>query len=224
MRTFVPAQLFASFALVALQCGGPADAPPHDGPARSELVLDPADADTAVFAMGCFWCAETAFEGTPGVAEVTSGFAGGTVPNPTYDQVTAGGTGHYESVQVIYAPATVDYATLLRIFWHNVDPFDTGGQFCDRGDSYRSAIFPLTSGQRTWANESLTVLAGDARFDQPIVTEIRPAAPFYPAEDYHQDFWLKDPQRYDSYRTGCRRDERLDSIWGERARVAADAL
>jgi methionine-S-sulfoxide reductase len=233
--------LISALALTAARCAGPeatgtpeattgpaatapgAPAAYHD-PERSNLRLDPAAADTVVFAMGCFWCAETAFEGMAGVAAVASGFAGGTVANPTYDQVTAGGTGHYESVEVVYDPATVDYATLLRVFWHNVDPVDAGGQFCDRGDSYRSAIFARTPAQRRLAEASKAELAASGRFDGTIVTEILPAAPFYLAEDYHQDFWLKDPERYHSYRTGCRRDARLDALWGERARVSAGAL
>ncbi len=208
---------------------GPEPTPPvagtayHD-PAPSALRLDPAQADTAVFAMGCFWCAETAFEGMDGVATVTSGFAGGTVASPTYDQVTAGGTGHYEAVEVVYDPDAVDYPTLLRVFWHNVDPVDAGGQFCDRGDSYRSAIFALTPEQRRLAEASKAELEASGRFDRPIATVILPAAPFYPAEDYHQDFWQKDPERYHSYRTGCRRDARLDALWGPRARIASDTL
>jgi len=214
--------------LVVAGCGGDpspvSSAPAHAGPERSTLVLDAAEADTAIFAMGCFWCAETAFEGLPGIATVTSGFNGGTLPNPTYDQVTAGGTGHYESVQVIYAPAQIDYAALVRIFWHNVDPFDAGGQFCDRGDSYRAAIFPLTSEQRRLAEASLATVSQNPDLDGRIATVILPAGAFYPAEEYHQDFWLKNPERYYSYRTGCRRDERLDALWGADARVAGDAL
>jgi methionine-S-sulfoxide reductase len=216
--------------MLAAGCGGGAAPPTAEesaytgAPERSTLVLDPADADTAVFAMGCFWCAETAFEGLPGISTVTSGFAGGTVPNPTYDQVTAGGTGHYEAVQVVYAPAQVGYAELLRVFWHNVDPFDAGGQFCDRGDSYRSAIFSQTAGQDALADSSLSVVEDLNLQEGQVVTAILPGGPFYPAEDYHQDFWLKDPARYTSYRTGCRRDERLDQVWGSNARVAGDEL
>jgi methionine-S-sulfoxide reductase len=138
--------------------------------------------------------------------------------------VTAGGTGHYESVQVVYAPGQVDYAELLRTFWHNVDPFDAGGQFCDRGDSYRSAIFPLTDRQRALADSSLEVVRDIAGENRPVVTEVLPGGPFYPAEEYHQDFWLKDPERYHSYRTGCRRDERLDEVWGPNARRAGTEL
>ncbi len=180
--------------------------------APASLDLDPAEADTAVFAMGCFWCAETAFEGVDGVASVVSGFAGGTTANPTYNQVTGGDTGHYEVVEVVYDPGAVSYDALLDIFWTNIDPFDAGGQFCDRGDSYRAALF-VTPDQRALAEASKQEV--EERFeDGVIVTEILPDAPFYAAEDYHQDFWLKDPDRYYSYRAGCRRDERLEQIWG----------
>jgi methionine-S-sulfoxide reductase len=205
-------------------CGGAAEEAGHNDPVRSVLQLTAAEADTAVFAMGCFWCAETAFEGKEGIASVTSGFAGGTVANPTYDQVTAGGTGHYEAVQVVYAATQVSYEELLRLFWHNIDPFDDGGQFCDRGDSYRSAIFALTPEQAREAEASKAELVESDRFDEPIVTPVLPAAPFYAAEEYHQDFWLKDPDRYHSYREGCRRDERLDELWGESAREVGSAL
>ena len=188
----------------------------------ANLDIDPADADTLIVAAGCFWCAETAFEGVPGVAKVTSGFAGGTVPNPTYDQVVRGRTGHYEVIEIVYDPEQVDLETLLRIFWRNVDPFDGGGQFCDRGDSYRSAIF-ATSAQREAAEASLIEV--EQMLDGAIRTKILDAAPFYPAEDYHQDFWLKDPQRYYSYRTGCRRDERLAEVWGdETASAGSDVI
>ena len=187
----------------------------------ANLDIDPADADTLIVAAGCFWCAETAFEGVPGVAKVTSGFAGGTVPNPTYDQVVRGRTGHYEVIEIVYDPEQVDLETLLRIFWRNVDPFDGGGQFCDRGDSYRSAIF-ATSAQREAAEASLIEV--EQMLDGAIRTNILDAAPFYPAEDYHQDFWLKDPQRYYSYRTGCRRDERLAEVWGDETASAGSDM
>jgi peptide methionine sulfoxide reductase msrA/msrB len=182
--------------------------------APASLRLAPAQADTAIFAAGCFWCAETAFEGVPGVASVTSGFAGGTTQNPTYDEVTGGDTGHYEVVEVVYDPEQVAYDELLYIFWRNVDPFDARGQFCDKGPSYRSAIF-ATDEQLPAARASMDEVR--ARFDEEVVTAILPFAPFYAAEDYHQDFWLKSPARYTSYRTGCRRDARLEQIWGDEA-------
>lgn len=171
--------------------------------------------DTALFAGGCFWCMETAYEGREGIVAVISGFAGGTVANPTYNQVTAGGTGHYEVVQVIYDADVIAYERLLEIFWHNVDPFDNEGQFCDRGPSYRPAIFALDAEQQALAEASMAT--AQAKLEEPITTPILDAAPFYAAEDYHQDFWLKDPDRYYSYRTGCRRDARLEAVWGDDA-------
>ena len=174
--------------------------------------IEVANADTAVFAMGCFWCAETAFEGRDGIASVVSGFAGGHFENPSYNDVTQGGTGHYEVIQVVYNSNVIGYEDLLYIFWRNVDPFDGGGQFCDRGDSYRPAIFADTA-QRAAAEVSLAEV--ETRFDNSIATAILDAATFYPAENYHQDFYMKDPDRYYSYRASCRRDARLEAIWGD---------
>lgn len=178
----------------------------------------PADLAVATFAGGCFWCVETQFEGVPGVHSVVSGFTGGHTENPTYDQVTAGGTGHYESVRIEYDPKRVTYAQLLDRFWYGIDPTQADGQFCDRGDSYRSAIFVHDAEQRRLAEstkqriERSGVLKGKA-----IVTEILAAAAFYPAEEYHQDFWKKDPVRYRTYRLGCGRDRRLQQLWGKLA-------
>jgi methionine-S-sulfoxide reductase len=171
-----------------------------------------ASADTAIFAMGCFWCAETAFEGREGIVSVVSGFAGGHLENPSYNDVTRGGTGHYEVIQVVYDADILRYEDVLYIFWRNVDPFDGGGQFCDRGDTYRPAIF-ATAAQRDAAEASYDEI--ETRFDTPIATAILDAAPFYAAEDYHQDFYLKDPDRYYSYRAGCLRDARLEAVWGD---------
>ncbi len=177
----------------------------------------PANRATAVFAGGCFWCEETAFEGVPGVVAVISGYTGGQVPNPTYEQVSSGVTGHAESVQVIYDPSKIGYEKLLDIFWHNVDPFQANGQFCDHGNQYRSAIFFKDEGERKAAEASKARLESDARFKGKIVTQIVPASTFYPAEEYHQDFYKKNPVRYHTYRTGCGRDARLKEIWGEAA-------
>ena len=173
--------------------------------------------DSAVFAGGCFWCEETAFEGVPGVISVTSGYTGGQKKNPTYDEVSAGGTGHAESVEVVYDPAKISYEKLLDIFWHNVDPFQANGQFCDHGTQYRSAIFYRDDAQRKAAEESKRRLEQDPRFAGKIVTQIVPASTFYPAEEYHQDFYKKSPVRYQMYRAGCGRDARLKAIWGEAA-------
>jgi len=177
----------------------------------------PANRATAVFAGGCFWCEETAFEGVPGVVAVISGYTGGQVPNPTYEQVSSGVTGHAESVQVIYDPSKISYEKLLDIFWHNVDPFQANGQFCDHGNQYRSAIFYRDETQRKAAEASRARLEEEPRFKGKIVTQIVPASTFYPAEEYHQDFYKKNPVRYHSYRAGCGRDARLKEIWGEAA-------
>jgi peptide-methionine (S)-S-oxide reductase len=172
---------------------------------------------TAIFAGGCFWCEETAFEGMPGVLTVTSGYIGGQKKNPTYEEVSSGSTGHAEAVEVAFDPAKTSYPKLLEIFWHNVDPFQKDGQFCDHGTQYRSAIFYKDEMQRKAAEESKRKLEKEPRFRGKIVTEIVPATTFYPAEDYHQDFYKKSPARYNQYRNGCGRDARLKQIWGEAA-------
>jgi peptide-methionine (S)-S-oxide reductase len=172
---------------------------------------------SAIFAGGCFWCEETAFEGVEGVVSVTSGYIGGQTKNPTYDQVSAGGTGHAESVEVVYDPAKISYERLLDIFWRNVDPLQKDAQFCDHGSQYRSAIFYKGDGQRKAAEASKSRLEEQARFKGKIVTEIVAAGTFYPAEEYHQDFYKKNPARYYSYRAGCGRDARLKQLWGEAA-------
>jgi len=176
----------------------------------------PAQARTAVFAGGCFWCMEGPFEKLAGVSAVVSGYSGGRTTNPTYEQVTAGGTGHTEVVRVSYDPAKVSFATLLEIYWRNVDPFDGGGQFCDRGASYRPEIFVATEDERRIAEQSKTAL--EQRFGRPIAVRVTAAAPFYAAEGYHQDYYLRNPLRYKYYRNGCGRDARLDQVWGAEAR------
>lgn len=187
------------------------------GAAAAGLAAPAASRDTAIFAGGCFWCEETAFEDVPGVHSVVSGYIGGKTKNPTYEQVSAGGTGHAESVEVVFDPAKISYERLLEIFWHNVDPFQKDGQFCDHGSQYRSAIFYRNEAQKKAAEASKAKLEEEARFAGKIVTEISPATTFYRAEEYHQDFYKKDPVRYNSYRLGCRRDARLKQIWGESA-------
>jgi peptide methionine sulfoxide reductase msrA/msrB len=167
----------------------------------------------ATFAGGCFWCMEPPFEKVPGVQSVTSGYAGGRVRKPSYEQVAAGGTGHAEVVQIAYDPARVSYEQLLEVFWRNVDPLDNGGQFCDRGDPYRSAIFYEGASQRRAAEESKRSLDASGVLGRPIVTEIVSLDAFYPAEDEHQDFYRMNPARYFTYRTGCERDRRLRDLW-----------
>lgn len=169
----------------------------------------------ALFAGGCFWCMETAFEGLPGVKEVISGYSGGSKKDPTYEEVGSGGTGHAESVRVVFDPAKVSYAQLVEIFWHNVDPLSAGGQFCDRGNQYRSAIFYLDDAQKKVAEESRRRV--EAQLKQKVATEIVAGGPFYRAEEYHQDFYKKNPGRYYSYRAGCGRDARLKQVWGASA-------
>ena len=175
----------------------------------------PGERASAIFAGGCFWCEETAFEGLPGVISVTSGYTGGQKKNPTYEEVSAGGTGHAESVEVVFDPGKTSYEKLLEVFWHNVDPFQKDAQFCDHGRQYRSAIFYNGEAQRKAAEESKRKLEEQPRFKGKIVTEIVAASTFYPAEEYHQDFYKKNPVRYHAYRTGCGRDARLKEIWGE---------
>lgn len=181
-----------------------ADGTPDDSPT--------ADLATATFAGGCFWCMEKPFDHLAGVQSTTSGYTGGTLANPTYEQVSAGGTGHVESVQVVYDPAQVSYEELLAVFWKNVDPFDNRGQFCDKGSQYRAKIF-VQGDQQQLAEASKQRL--QAQFaDSPIVTAIELSQVFYPAEDYHQDYYLKHPVRYNFYRTACGRDKRLAEVWG----------
>jgi peptide-methionine (S)-S-oxide reductase len=187
------------------------------GAAAVSLASPPVERATAIFAGGCFWCEETAFEGLDGVLSVTSGYTGGQTRTPTYEQVSSGSTGHAESVEVVYDSGKISYERLLEVFWHNVDPFDGGGQFCDRGTQYRSAIFYRGEAQRKAAEESLHKLEEQPRFKGKIATQIVPASTFYPAEAYHQDFYKKNPVRYNSYRTGCGRDARLKQIWGDPA-------
>ncbi|WP_305044017.1 peptide-methionine (S)-S-oxide reductase MsrA [Geoalkalibacter sp.] len=171
--------------------------------------------DKAIFAGGCFWCMEPPFEKLPGVIAVISGYIGGTKENPTYQEVSAGITGHAEAVEITYDPAQVSYADLLEVFWRNIDPTDGGGQFVDRGSQYRSAIFYLDEEQRRLAEESKARLARSGTFSKPIVTQIVPASTFYPAEAYHQDYYKENPVRYQFYRYGSGRDRFLDKVWGK---------
>jgi peptide-methionine (S)-S-oxide reductase len=170
----------------------------------------------AVFAGGCFWCVEADFDKVPGVLATTSGYIGGTVANPTYAQVSAGGTGHAEAVEVVYDPAQITYARLLKVFWHNIDPLAKDRQFCDAGDQYRSAIFYLDDAQKQLAEETRKEVA--AKFaPRTVYTQIVAAGPFYKAEDYHQDYYKKNEARYKFYRWNCGRDQRLEQLWGKKA-------
>jgi peptide-methionine (S)-S-oxide reductase len=179
--------------------------------AAADPVSNPA---RAIFAGGCFWCVEEAFEKVAGVISVTSGYTGGQVANPSYEQVSAGGTGHAEAVEVAYDPERVSYAELLKVFWRNIDPTTPDRQFCDRGHQYRAAIFVLDDTQRQLAEQSKRELERSKPFREPIVTEIEPAGKFYPAEDYHQDYYKKNPLRYQFYKFGCGRARRLEQLWG----------
>lgn len=169
----------------------------------------------AIFAGGCFWCMEPPFDNLPGVVSTTSGYIGGHTHNPTYGQVSNGSTGHAEAVRVVYDPRQVSYDKLLQVFWHNIDPVAVDRQFCDIGNQYRSAIFPADASQRSAAQISKRRLQAEGRFDQPIATTIEAATTFYPAEDYHQDYYEKNPVRYKYYRYSCGRDQRLHQIWGD---------
>ena len=169
----------------------------------------------AIFAGGCFWCMEHPFDVLPGVVSTTSGYIGGQKKNPTYEEVSSGRTGHTEAVQVVYDPKKVTYEKLLDVFWHNIDPTVKDQQFCDHGSQYRSGIFYVDDEQKRLAEASKAALDRNKPFSAAIVTEITRASEFYPAEDYHQDFYLKNPLRYKYYRSGCGRDARLKQLWGK---------
>ena len=172
--------------------------------------------EKATFAGGCFWCMEEAFEAVEGVVSVTSGYTGGRKPNPAYEEVSAGGTGHAEAVEILYDPAKVSYAKLLEAFWRNIDPTTPDRQFCDGGNQYRSAIFYQNETQKRLAEESKQAVEKSKPFKDSIVTQIVPASAFYVAEDYHQDFYKKNPIRYKFYKYNCGRAQRLEELWGKK--------
>ncbi len=174
---------------------------------------DGGDTATAILAGGCFWCVEADFDKVEGVIDTVSGYTGGTTDNPTYRQVTGGNTGHYEAVRITYNPDVVTFRELVDHFWRTVDPLDAGGQFCDRGESYRTAVFVADAGERAEAEASRA--AADALLEGDIVTPVLDRATFWPAEDYHQDYYRKNPMRYRFYRLSCGRDDRLDALWGD---------
>jgi peptide-methionine (S)-S-oxide reductase len=193
--------------LLAAACGqGPAE------DAAASQARRPANAQTALFAGGCFWSAESDIEHVPGVIEAVSGFAGGRVANPSYEQVVRGGTGHVEAVRVTFDPARISYAQLVRRFLRTIDPTDAGGQFCDRGDNYRTAIFALDAGQRREAEAARE--EANRQLGGRVVTPVRAAARFYPAEAYHQDYARRNPGPYQRYRRGCGKDARIRAVWG----------
>ena len=205
MRTM---SLFITLGLAAVLIGGMTAMP------QESLAIEGSQHAKATFAGGCFWCMEEVYEKVDGVVSVISGYTGGQVANPSYEQVSAGGTGHAESVEVTYDPNKVTYQRLLEVFWRNVDPTTSNAQFCDHGSQYRTAIFYHDETQKMLVDESKQVVERSKSFPQPIVTEILPASIFYPAEDYHQDFYQKNPVRYKFYKWNCGRSQRLEQLWG----------
>ena len=213
MRRLMLSAVVAVAGLLAVLVAS-AQPPVEADPGPPPKVVVPPGMAVATFAGGCFWCMEAPFDKLQGVLSTTSGFMGGHTPNPTYRQVTRGDTGHAEVVHVVYDPTKVGYEKLLETYWVNVDPYDKGGQFCDRGAEYRTAIFHHTAEQKQLAEASKAKLMTEGPFKQPVVTEIAPSGPFTAADADHQDYYLKNPRRYSLYRRGCGRDERLQAIWG----------
>ncbi|MCJ7482911.1 MAG: peptide-methionine (S)-S-oxide reductase MsrA [Thermodesulfovibrionales bacterium] len=199
------------FTMISLACADKNEKKPSD--------MNAGKLEKASFAGGCFWCMELPFEKIEGVKEVISGYTGGQKPNPTYEEVSAGGTGHAEAIQVLYDPSKVHYADLLEVFWRQIDPTDSGGQFVDRGKQYRSAIFYHNEDQKHLAEKSKDEIQNSGRYNKPIITEILPASDFYRAEEYHQDYYKKNPIRYKFYRFNSGRDQYLKTIWGEKREV-----
>ena len=178
-------------------------------------VVESGEPAKAYFSGGCFWCMEEAFEKVDGVIAAVSGYMGGTVQNPSYEEVSSGRTGHAESIEVLYDPSKVTYNQLLEAFWRNVDPITPTAQFCDHGTQYRAAIFYQNDQEKRFAEESKQAIEQSKRFTQPIVTQIVMASQFYTAEEYHQDFYKKNPIRYKFYKYNCGRAQRLDELWGK---------
>lgn len=204
------------FVVCAMTLTMGARAEPKNGEESDGKAPQPAVA-TAIFAGGCFWCVESDFDAVAGVVSTTSGYTGGHKVDPSYEEVSSGSTGHAEAVLVEYDPTRISYSKLLDVFWHSVDPTTKNAQFCDHGAQYRTAIFAMTDEQRAEAERSKAALAKTKPFAVPIVTEIASASTFYPAEEYHQNYYLKNPLRYQFYRSGCGRDARLKQIWGDQA-------
>ncbi len=203
----------ASLLMGVLAACSQADTPANDA------AMKPASAkpEIAIFAGGCFWCMEAPFDKLDGVISTTSGYTGGNKADPTYEQVSSGRTGHTEAVQVVYDPAKVGYQKLLDVFWQNIDPVSTDGQFCDHGNQYRSGIFYSNEEQKQLAEASKKKWEDSGKFSSPITAEITAASTYYPAEGYHQDYYKTNPVRYKFYRNNCGRDNRLEAVWGKQA-------
>lgn len=201
--------LLAALAMMLLGACGAGDS----GSVAASAPKAPSNTDTAILAGGCFWCVESAFDGLPGVVDAVSGYTGGATPNPTYEQVGAGGTGHCEAVEVRFDPSKIGYAQILDVFWRQIDPTDAGGQFADRGTQYRAAIYVRDEAQRRIAEASKMALEATHWFDEPIVTMVLPAGPFYRAEEYHQDYHAKHPAEFKAYKWGSGRGPYIERVW-----------
>jgi peptide-methionine (S)-S-oxide reductase len=210
-RYLVPSMLILLLAPVLARAAAPAMT------GSSSTAPRPAVADTALFSGGCFWSMEYGFEGRPGILDVTSGYTGGRTTNPSYEDVNTETTGHRETVRVIFDPRKISYGELLDLYWHRIDPMQDDGQFCDHGDSYRTAIWWRNDRQKQAAEESKRALEARHALPAPIMTDVLRAGPFWPAEEYHQDFYRKNWPHYHAYSMGCGRDAKLDAIWGKLA-------
>ncbi len=216
MNRILPTIFLLALVVALPACAGDTNTTAEAKKATQDAAADQ-DLSKAIFAAGCFWCVEEAFDEVEGVVRTVSGYTGGHVPDPSYEQVTGGGTGHLEAVMVYYDPDVAAYQELLDDFWLNVDPTDDGGQFCDRGASYRSAIFYTGEKQQRLAQASKQAVMERPDAPFPMVTPILEAAEFYPAEEYHQNYYQKNPARYKYYKFACGRDARLEELWGGRA-------
>jgi len=220
MRRNLSAPAVLTLIVFVAACGG-SDA--STASKRAAASAPPGTTELAILAGGCFWCTEGAFDGLPGVVEAVSGYTGGEKPDPTYEEVSAGGTGHFESIEVRFDPAKITYAQILNVFWRQIDPTDAGGQFADRGSQYRSAIFVLDETQRRIAEASKKALEAKHWFDKPIATPILPAGPFYRAEEYHQDYHAKNPVQYKAYKWGSGRGPFLERVWKDKPAIEVAA-
>ena len=209
------ALIFLCTAMLALSLAGCQRTQANQKEAKKNMETPDKNLKTATFAGGCFWCSQADFSKLPGVAKVVSGYTGGHKENPTYEEVTSGNTGHFESIQVYYDPAKISYEALLDYYWKHIDPTDAGGQFYDRGSQYRTAIFYHDEEQKKLAEKSKDALEKSGKFKQPIATQILPFTKFYPAEEYHQDYNKKNPLRYQSYRMGSGKDQFAQKVWGK---------